>query len=1573
MPPKKQPAVRSETPQKNKQPPVPARVVRKNPASPADESLPLSADKFEFMFDHSIVGKSFTLPSGEMTANQAFCDMLGYSQAEFQNKKWQEITHPDDIALTQSSLDQLLSGQKTSVRFIKRYISKNKAVVWTEVSTSLRRDEAGQPLYFMTELSDITERKQAEEALRESDARYQLVFENSGTSNTIFDTECRVVLQNSLSKEWSQPVDALGKTVLEVFGPEQGPIVSERMRRVMNSGVPEVFETEFILPVGGKWISSSYLPISNEQNRIVGIQVISQDITERKRVEQALRESEEKYRNLVERASDGIVIIQDRIVKYLNPRLAEIWGGTIEEIINTPFDDFIYPDELPAMLDRYKRRVDGEKITPTYETILKRKNGGKAYAELNAGLIMFQGELADLVIVRDITERKQATQQQEILYQVLRTVNGQLDPDFLVQSVLETIGRVTGYPHVCIALPDVNRTHWVVGGVAGTHAEELGATYLIHQGVIGRVFKTGQAQWVRNGLDDPNYVRDVSATGAPALQSEIVAPMRRGDLILGALNIESDRVDAFTDSDVRMIQSVADIISLALENAQSYQEIQQEITERRQAEEALHASEQRYRNIVENSPVGIFQSTPEGRYLQINPHLAHMYGYASSEEALARITDIANQIYVNPAQRQEFTRLLAEQGQISEFINQNYRKDGRIIWTSTDARVVKDQAGKVQYYQGFMTDITERKQTQSLQEAVYQISAAAETTTSLDELYPQIHQIISSVMPAENFYIALYDEAQNILHFPYFKDAQDEPYVGGIQPGQGITAYILRTGKSLLCTQALQDELERQGEVKMQGTPSAIWLGVPLMVAGKTIGAMVVQHYSDPQAYGEREQHMLEFVSTQVAIAINRKQAEQALKESEKRYRGLFENSPISLWEEDFSAVKRHIEKLRRSGVTDFREFFESHPDVLLECVREIKVLDVNAATLALMRAAHKGQLIGNMEQVIPIDAGKDFVNEFVSLAEGQTEFEWEGINYTLDGEKLTVSLHWSAAPGFEDTLEKVLVSMIDITDRRRAQVVLEQAEARYRHLFENAIEGIYQTTPAGHFFTANPALVTMLGYDSLEDLIAGNNDLENTFYVQPGRRKEFRHRLERDGVIAGFESEVYRKDGSAIWISENARVLQDSHGQVIYYEGSLTDITGRKQAQSLQEAVYQIAAAAETTRSLDELYPQIHQIISTVMPAENFYIALYDEAQDLLRFSYFKDAEDEPYVEGIQPRQGLTAYVLRTGKSLLCTQAVHDELERQGEVKLLGVASAIWLGVPLIVEGKTIGAVVVQHYSDPQAYGEREQHMLEFVSTQVAIAIDRKQAEEQIRQLNVSLEQRVEQRTRELREAQEKLVRQEKLATLGQLAGGVGHELRNPLGVINSAVYYLKLVQPDADEKIKKYHLIIEQEVQIAGRIINDLLDFGRIVSPDRQPVSVPELVQHVLTRFPAPASVQVLLKLPASLPKVYADPLHLEQVLGNLTTNACQAMKDGGKLTISASLKKDQVAIAVKDTGTGITPENMQKLFEPLFTTKLRGIGLGLAVSKKLAEASGGRIEVTSQPGKGSTFTLYLPVIGS
>ena len=686
------------------------------------------------------------------------------------------------------------------------------------------------------------------------------------------------------------------------------------------------------------------------------------------------------------------------------------------------------------------------------------------------------------------------------------------------------------------------------------------------------------------------------------------------------------------------------------------------ITELKQAEDKLKEERFLLRTLIDNLPDRIYIMDAQGRKLLSNQADWQASGGKTMEDVIGKTdfdlypADLAKDYWA-------IDKEVIDSGKtILNMEEPGLDSHGNPVTVLTSKVPLTNQNGKIVGLVGIGRNITERKQAEeALRESEIRITEALEFnrkilyTSSIGILtYKESGQCVSANAAAAKVTGGTLAQllAQNFHEIPSWK----------------------KSGMYQVAIRALDTGVEQLLEVHF------------LTTFGKD--GWLSFSFTPFDSAGER--HLLVFASD----ITERKQAEEAVRASETRYRGLFENSPVALWEEDFSSVKRHIEKLKQSGVTDLRKFLEGHPQELLAIVNKVKVLDVNQAAMAMVRATHKEQLLGNLGQVIPFEAGKEFMEELVNIAEGRTEFAWEGINYTLDGEKLLVSLHWSVAPGHADTLKKVLVSLLNITERK-------QAEAK------------------------------------------------------------------------------------------------------------------------------------------------------------------------------------------------------------------------------------------------------VKEYSE-------------------------------------HLEEMVAERTSELREAQEQLVRKEKLAVLGQLAGGVGHELRNPLGVISNSVYYLKMVQPDANEKIKKHHDMIEQELHNATRIVGDLLDYAREISTEPQPASVTELVEHTLSRFPVPASISVKINIPDRLPQVFADPLHVEQVLGNLVTNACQAMSSqsldlkagsapviaGGKLSIKARQTNNMLAIAVKDTGPGISPENMQKLFEPLFTTKARGIGLGLAVSRKLAEANGGRIEVESQVGQGSTFTLYLPI---
>ncbi|MFQ5812016.1 MAG: nitrogen regulation protein NR(II) [Anaerolineae bacterium] len=262
----------------------------------------------------------------------------------------------------------------------------------------------------------------------------------------------------------------------------------------------------------------------------------------------------------------------------------------------------------------------------------------------------------------------------------------------------------------------------------------------------------------------------------------------------------------------------------------------------------------------------------------------------------------------------------------------------------------------------------------------------------------------------------------------------------------------------------------------------------------------------------------------------------------------------------------------------------------------------------------------------------------------------------------------------------------------------------------------------------------------------------------------------------------------------------------------------------------------------------------------------------------------------------------------------------------------------------------------------------------------ERVRAEEALKEYSERLEEMVEERTKELRDAQEKLIRTERLAAIGQLGASVGHELRNPLGVIKNSAYYLNMKLGDADEKVKKHLRIMEREIARSNKIINDLLSFARGKKPTLQRTQINTIVQAALSRTPVPENVVVVTELGEGLPPLMADPGQIEQVFINMISNAVQAMPDGGKLEIATRAEEGFIVTEFKDTGCGISEENLEKIFEPLFTTKAKGIGLGLPVSKQIIEAHEGSIEVaspstglgTGQVGKGTTFRVRLPISG-
>jgi PAS domain S-box-containing protein/putative nucleotidyltransferase with HDIG domain len=462
--------------------------------------------------------------------------------------------------------------------------------------------------------------------------------------------------------------------------------------------------------------------------------------------------------------------------------------------------------------------------------------------------------------------------------------------------------------------------------------------------------------------------------------------------------------------------------------------------------QALQSSEKHFRSLIENSTDIMLVLDFKGTIIYAAPSMQTL-GYTTEEVTGRPVFDYIHPEDI-PAASTAFRRLVQKGRQMPPIEIRVRHKNGSWHTLEVNGRnLLDDPAVSGVVING--RDLEERKRAEQVQNAIYHISEAAHTAPGLEELFSAINTSVNELMPAKNFYVALYNEVEDLLYFPYYIDEFDQAPTPA-RPNKGLTEYVLRTNQPLLATPEKFAELEHLGEVEPVGANSIDWLGVPLRLSGKAIGVLAVQSYTEKVRFGEKEKDILTFVCEQASMSIARKQAEQAEREQEERYRDIFESSPISLWEEDFSEVKAYLENLRKAGIRDFRKYFELHPEDVEECTRLIKVLDVNQATLRLLEAESKEYLLANTVRIVGHESGDLIKDELVAIADGKLEFEGSGVSHKLSGGRIEFVLRWSISPAYANSLKRIIVSVVDVSEHRRNEV---RVQSQLRRL--NALRAI--------------------------------------------------------------------------------------------------------------------------------------------------------------------------------------------------------------------------------------------------------------------------------------------------------------------------------------------------------------------------------------------------------------------------------------------------------------------------------------------------------------------------------------
>ncbi len=556
--------------------------------------------------------------------------------------------------------------------------------------------------------------------------------------------------------------------------------------------------------------------------------------------------------------------------------------------------------------------------------------------------------------------------------------------------------------------------------------------------------------------------------------------------------------------------------------------------------------------------------------------------------------------------------------------------------------------------------------------------------------------------------------------------------------------------------------------------------------------------------------------------------------------------------------------------------------------------------------------------------------------------------------------------PDLLEMLAAIGSQMGQFIERKRQEQEHRQSEERTARIIDTALDAVVTMDYQGLITGWNSHAESTFGWTSEEAI--GRRMSETIIPVQYREAHERgvqRFLLTSEGKLVNERIEItaLRRNGEEFPVELAICPLKLEQGWA--FSAFIRDITVRNQNEKIRTATFQCSEAAHSARTLDDLLDYIHGIIGQLLCAKSFHIGLRDSRTGELIYRYSSDGpESGPLLTGTGRR--LMEHVFQTGKPLLAIPGVPDDDPED------------WLCVPLTIDDQTVGVIGVQNCPGGTQYGQEQEKVLAFVSTQIAMAIERKKAHETLQQSNEDLERRVLERTEELRNSKE--AAEDANRAKSEFLANMSHEIRTPL---NGVIGMTSLLLDESLGPVQKdYAETIRMSGQALLTVINDILDFSKIEAGkfeldtvDFDPRSVMEEAVELVAAQAHSKNLELTLDIGPDFPaQVAGDPGRLRQIVLNLLSNAIK-FTEAGEVTLRvlhrAGPSDDvEIHVQVSDTGIGIPEDVQQRLFESFVqadsstTRKYGGTGLGLAISKQLVQRMDGRIGVTSEPGQGSTF---------